>query len=137
MPSNLLQFKPRVVETPYILICAKCGEENEGTANFCSHCGKALRPQLRSTKQQYAPLTKHTKVPLKTMAEITAMLKELVGTYQVIKGTEYLFAPPHEVVGRCPRCGGQIAEMHRAENWQGQGTEDKRRGGGDGRPVHG
>ena len=73
MPSNLLQFKPRVVETPYILICTKCGEENEGTANFCSHCGKALRSQLRSTKQQYAPLTKHTKVPLKTMAEITAM----------------------------------------------------------------
>lgn len=80
MPSNLLQFKPRVVETPYILICTKCGEENEGTANFCSHCGKALRPQLRSTKQQYAPLTKHTKVPLKTMAEITAMEHSLQDT---------------------------------------------------------
>ena len=47
------------------------------------------------------------------MAEITAMLKELVGTYQVIKGSEYLFAPPHEVVGRCPRCGGEIAEMQK------------------------
>ena len=45
------------------------------------------------------------------MAEITAMLKELVGTYQVIKGSEYLFTPPREVVGRCPRCGGEIAEM--------------------------
>ena len=45
------------------------------------------------------------------MAEITAMLKELVGTYQVIKGSEYLFTTPREVVGRCPRCGGEIAEM--------------------------
>ena len=47
------------------------------------------------------------------MAEITAMLKELVGTYQVIKGSEYLFAPPCEVVGKCPRCGGEIAEMQK------------------------
>ena len=47
------------------------------------------------------------------MAEITAMLKELVGTYQVIKGSEYLFTPPREVVGRCPRCGGEIAEMQK------------------------
>ena len=47
------------------------------------------------------------------MAEITVMLKELVGTYQVIKGSEYLFAPPREVVGKCPRCGGEIAEMQK------------------------
>ena len=47
------------------------------------------------------------------MAEITAMLKELVGTYQVIKGSEYLFAPPREVVGKCPRCGGEIVEMQK------------------------
>ena len=40
---------------------------------------------------------------------ISTMLKDLVGTYQVIKGTEYLFAPPREVVGKCPRCGGEVA----------------------------
>ena len=28
---------------------------------------------------------------------ISTMLKDLVGTYQVIKGTEYLFTPPREV----------------------------------------
>ncbi|MFR8331202.1 MAG: hypothetical protein ACLU9S_01595 [Oscillospiraceae bacterium] len=50
------------------------------------------------------------------MAEITAMLKELVGTYQVIKGSEYLFAPPREVVGKCPRCGGEVAEMQKASS---------------------
>lgn len=40
------------------------------------------------------------------MAEITAMLKELVGTYQVIKGSEYLFAP-------APRGGGQMPPLRR------------------------
>ena len=78
MPSNLIQFKPRVVKTPGILICTKCGEGNEGIANFCSHCGKPLRPQPR--KQKYTPLTKHTKIPLKTMAEITAMEHSLQDT---------------------------------------------------------
>ena len=47
------------------------------------------------------------------MAGISAMLQELVRTYQVIKGTEYLFTPPREVVGECPRCGGEIAEMQK------------------------
>ena len=47
------------------------------------------------------------------MAGISAMLRELGGTYQVIKGTEYLFSPPREVVGRCPRCGGDVAEMQK------------------------
>ena len=47
------------------------------------------------------------------MDGIAAMLKELVETYQVIKGTEYLFSPPREVVGKCPRCGGEVAEMQK------------------------
>ena len=34
------------------------------------------------------------------MAGISTMLRELVETYQVIKGTEYLFSPPREVVGQ-------------------------------------
>ena len=36
-----------------------------------------------------------------------------MGTYQVIKGTEYLFTPPREVVGKCPRCGGEVAELQK------------------------
>ena len=48
------------------------------------------------------------------MSGISAMLQELVGTYQVIKGTEYLFTPPREVVGKCPRCGGEVAEMQKS-----------------------
>ena len=47
--------------------------------------------------------------PEEFMAGISTMLQELVRTYQVIKGTEYLFTPPREVVGKCPRCGGDVA----------------------------
>ena len=28
-------------------------------------------------------------------------------------GTEDLFSPPREVVGKCPRCGGEVAEMQK------------------------
>ena len=51
--------------------------------------------------------------PEEFLAGISTMLKDLVGTYQVIKGTEYLFTPPHEVVGKCPRCGGGVAELQK------------------------
>lgn len=47
------------------------------------------------------------------LSGISGMLRELVETYQVIKGTEYLFSPPREVVGRCPRCGGEVAELQK------------------------
>ena len=47
------------------------------------------------------------------MDGICAMLKELVGTYQVIEGSEYLFTPPREVAGKCPRCGGEVAETQK------------------------
>lgn len=41
------------------------------------------------------------------------MLRELAATYQVVKGTEYLFSPPREAVGRCPRCGGEVTESQK------------------------
>ena len=57
------------------------------------------------------------------MAGISAMLRELVETYQVIKGTEYLFSPPREVVGKCPRCGGEVAEMQKGFFCQNEGCK--------------
>ena len=51
--------------------------------------------------------------PEEFLAGISTMLKDLVGTYQVIKGTEYLFSPPRDVVGKCPRCGGEVAELQK------------------------
>ena len=32
-------------------------------------------------------------------ADEVALLRELAATYQVVKGTEYLFSPPREAVG--------------------------------------
>ena len=51
------------------------------------------------------------------------MLKELVGTYQMIKGTEYLFTPPREMVGKCPRCGGDVAELQKGFFCQNEGCK--------------
>ena len=47
------------------------------------------------------------------MTDISTMVRELVENYRVIPGTENLFTPPCEVIGRCPRCGGDIAETQR------------------------
>lgn len=49
--------------------------------------------------------------PEQFMAEICAMLQELVSTYRVIQGAEVLFPTKADSVGICPRCGGQVAEM--------------------------
>ena len=52
------------------------------------------------------------------MAEITAMLKELVGTYQVIKGSEYLFTPPREVVADAPAAAAKLQKCKKASSAQ-------------------
>ena len=47
------------------------------------------------------------------MNEIAAMLRELIQTYEVAKGTEFLFAAPKESVGICPRCGNTVVEVQK------------------------
>ena len=44
------------------------------------------------------------------MAEISVMVSELVKTYSVIKGSEVLFPSGRDVIGKCPRCGGDVTE---------------------------
>lgn len=44
------------------------------------------------------------------MAEISRMVSDLVKTYSVIKGAEVLFPSGHDVIGKCPRCGGDVTE---------------------------
>lgn len=51
--------------------------------------------------------------PEEFLSGIYTMLRELAATYQVVKGTEYLFSPPREAVGRCPRCGGEVTESQK------------------------
>ena len=57
------------------------------------------------------------------MAGISAMLQELVRTYRMIKGTEYLFTPSREVVGKCPRCGGDVADLQKGFFCQNEGCK--------------
>ena len=58
------------------------------------------------------------------MAGISAMLRELVETYQVIKGTEYLFSPaPAKWWANVPDCGGEVAEMQKGFFCQNEGCK--------------
>ena len=44
------------------------------------------------------------------MEGITAMLRELIQTYKAVPGTETLFPPDREIIGKCPRCGKNVTE---------------------------
>ena len=44
------------------------------------------------------------------MAEISLMVSELVKNYSVVKGAEVLFPSGRDVIGKCPRCGGDVTE---------------------------
>ena len=48
--------------------------------------------------------------PDEFMTGIADMLTELVKTYQVISGAEVLFPSGREIIGKCPRCGGEVSE---------------------------
>ena len=44
------------------------------------------------------------------MEGITAMLRELIQTYKAVPGTETLFPPDREIIGKCPRCSKNVTE---------------------------
>ena len=44
---------------------------------------------------------------------ITAMMRELIQTYDVIPGAEVLFPRQRDAVGKCPRCGAAVVETPR------------------------
>lgn len=44
------------------------------------------------------------------MTEISRMVSDLVKTYSVIKGAEVLFPSGRDVIGKCPRCCGDVTE---------------------------
>ena len=44
------------------------------------------------------------------MAEITAMLRELIQSYDIVPGAEILFPSCREAIGKCPRCGTPVIE---------------------------
>lgn len=44
------------------------------------------------------------------MAEIVQMVSQLVRTYTPVSGAEVLFPSGREIIGKCPRCGGDVTE---------------------------
>ena len=44
------------------------------------------------------------------MADISGMVRKLVTTYTPVQGAETLFPSGRPVVGKCPRCGGDVTE---------------------------
>ena len=44
------------------------------------------------------------------MNGIAGMLRELIQTYTPVKGADVLFPSGREIIGKCPRCGGSVAE---------------------------
>ena len=44
------------------------------------------------------------------ISDIAAMLDDLVHTYTKYPGSEVLFPPEHETVGKCPRCSANVLE---------------------------
>jgi len=48
------------------------------------------------------------------MKEIDAMVSTLVAQYQVVKGAEVLMLHGGTVIGNCPACGSEVAEMQKS-----------------------
>lgn len=59
-----------VLQFPTQRICPHCHGQVDDDARFCKHCGNKLEI---AKKEKYAPKTKRTKIPLKTIEEIRAM----------------------------------------------------------------
>lgn len=68
-------------------------------------------PLLTAEWEHKLKMVEHGEMSADTfMAEISMMVNELVKTYSVIKGAEVLFPSGRDVVGKCPRCGGDVTE---------------------------
>ena len=51
--------------------------------------------------------------PEEFLAGITAMVQELVRSYQPVGGAEVLFPSGRTVIGKCPRCGSDVTESRK------------------------
>jgi len=68
-------------------------------------------PLLTAEWEHKLKMVEHGELDADTfMAEISLMVSELVKTYSVIKGAEVLFPSGRDVIGKCPRCGGDVTE---------------------------
>ena len=68
-------------------------------------------PLLTAEWEHKLKMVEHGEMDADTfMAEISLMVNELIKTYSVIKGAEVLFPSGRDVIGKCPRCGGDVTE---------------------------
>ena len=68
-------------------------------------------PLLTAEWEQRLKQVEHGELSPETfMAGIEEMERELAKTYTMIPGAEILFPSGREVVGKCPRCGGDVTE---------------------------
>ena len=68
-------------------------------------------PLLTAEWEHKLKMVEHGEMDADTfMAEISLMVSELIKTYSVIKGAEVLFPSGRDVIGKCPRCGGDVTE---------------------------
>ena len=68
-------------------------------------------PLLTAEWEHKLKMVEHGEMDADTfLAEISLMVNDLIKTYKVIKGAEVLFPSGRDVIGRCPRCGGDITE---------------------------
>lgn len=44
------------------------------------------------------------------LSDIAKMVQSLICTYEVVKGSEQLFPSDRAIIGKCPRCGGDVSE---------------------------
>ena len=68
-------------------------------------------PLLTAEWEHKLKMVEHGELDADTfMVEISLMVNELIKTYSVIRGAEVLFPSGRDVVGKCPRCGGDVTE---------------------------
>ena len=68
-------------------------------------------PLLTAGWEHKLKMVEHGELDADTfMVEISLMVNELIKTYSVIRGAEVLFPSGRDVVGKCPRCGGDVTE---------------------------
>ncbi len=73
---------------------------------------EALQSPLLTAEWEYmlGQIERSELSPDKFIAGITDMLTDLTKGYKVIRGAEVLFPSGREVIGKCPRCGGDVTE---------------------------
>ncbi|QOV18555.1 DNA topoisomerase 3 [Blautia liquoris] len=61
-------------------------------------------------EEQLKQIEHGTLSPLIFLDGISHMTKDLVSTYEIIKGTDILFSSKTQSIGQCPRCKGSVVE---------------------------